>query len=72
VLPAEEILTSATRFAADIVGMGGKLGIVADGALADLIVVDGDPLADLTVLTGQGEAIAAIMQAGRLVKNRLS
>jgi imidazolonepropionase-like amidohydrolase len=72
VLPANEILASATRVAAEVLGMAGRLGVVAPGALADLIVVDGDPLSDLTVLTGQGERLAAIVQNGRLVKNRMS
>jgi imidazolonepropionase-like amidohydrolase len=44
---------------------------VAPGAYADLIVVDGNPLADLSVLGGQGERIPAIMKGGTFVKNAL-
>jgi len=71
VLPAREIIASATSIAAEVLGMGGRLGTIAPGAYADLIVVDGNPLKDLGVLGGQGERIPAIMQGGRFVKNRL-
>jgi imidazolonepropionase-like amidohydrolase len=72
VLPAQEIIASATSVAAEVVGMAGKLGTIAPDAYADLIVVDGDPLADLGVLGGQGERILAIMKAGQFVKNLLN
>jgi len=70
-LPAREIISSATRVGAEVLGMAGRLGTIAPGAYADLIVIDGNPLEDLSVLGGQGERIAAIMQGGRFVKNRL-
>jgi imidazolonepropionase-like amidohydrolase len=72
VLPAQEVIASATGVAAEVLGMEGRLGTIAPGAYADLIVVDGNPLEDLGVLGGQGERIPAIMQGGRFVKNRLS
>jgi imidazolonepropionase-like amidohydrolase len=71
VLPAHEIIASATSIAAQVLGMEGRLGVIAPGAYADLIVVEGNPLADLAVLGRQGERMAAIMQGGRFVKNRL-
>ena len=71
VLPAAEILRSATSHAAKLLRQEGRIGCVAPGALADLIVVDGDPLADLALLTEQGAHIPAIMQGGRFVKNAL-
>jgi imidazolonepropionase-like amidohydrolase len=71
VLSPHEVICSATSVAAEVIRMEGKLGIVAPGAIADLLVVDGDPLRDLSVLEGQGKHLAAIMQAGRFVKNRL-
>jgi imidazolonepropionase-like amidohydrolase len=70
-LPAMDVIRSATINAAKVMGMEGKLGIVAAGALADLIVVNGDPLADLAVLTRQGAQIPGIMKAGRFMKDRL-
>ena len=72
VLSPHEVICSATSVAAEVIRMEGKLGIVAPGAIADLLVVDGDPLRDLSVLEGQGKHLAAILQAGRFVKNRLA
>ncbi|MBS7789772.1 amidohydrolase family protein [Roseococcus sp. SDR] len=72
VLPAAEILRSATSHAAKLLCQEGRLGVVAPGALADLIVVEGDPLADLALLTEQGAHLPAIMQGGRFVKNTLA
>lgn len=71
VLPAAEILRSATSHAAKLLRQEGRLGVIAPGALADLIVVEGDPLADLALLTEQGAHLTAIMQGGRFVKNQL-
>ncbi len=68
VLPAIEVLRSATTYAAELLRLEGKLGIVEPGAHADLLVVDGDPLADWSLLEGQGARIPVIMQAGRMVK----
>jgi imidazolonepropionase-like amidohydrolase len=71
VLPAIEVIRSATVHAAKVVRQEGRLGVVAPGAHADLVVVDGDPLANLSLLTGQGRHIPAIMKAGRFHKNQL-
>ena len=71
VLPAIEVIRSATRHAAELLGMDGRIGTLAPGAHADLVVVDGDPLADLSLLTGQGAHMPAIMKGGRFVKNEL-
>ena len=71
VLPAIEVIRSATINAAKVLRQEGKLGVVAAGAHADLIVVDGDPLRDLSLLTGQGRHILAIMKAGQFVKDEL-
>ncbi|MHA7681854.1 metal-dependent hydrolase family protein [Cupriavidus sp. PET2-C1] len=61
-----EAIRSATSIAAAILQREGELGTVRAGALADLIAVDGNPLADISVLCGQGEHLALVMQAGRL------
>jgi imidazolonepropionase-like amidohydrolase len=55
VLPPAEVLRSATLVNAEILGRTGELGVVAPGALADLLVVDGDPLANLSLLEEQGK-----------------
>ena len=67
-----EVLRSATVVSAEVVRMAGKIGVIAPGAYADLLVVDGDPLEDLTVLSGQGEHLAAIMKEGTFYKNALN
>lgn len=66
-----DVLRSATSINAEILNRTGELGCVAPGALADLVVVDGNPLEDIALLDGQGENLALIMQDGRLYKNRL-
>ena len=68
VLPSAEILRQATSLNAELLGRSGELGTVAAGALADLIVVDGDPIADIGVLSGRGERISLVMKGGRVFK----
>src|SRR5215471_15395482 len=72
VLSPIEIIRQATLVGAEIVRMPGKLGVVKEGAFADLLVVDGDPIKKLELLTGQGENLSIIMKAGRFHKNRLT
>jgi imidazolonepropionase-like amidohydrolase len=71
VLAPAEILRSATVVNAEILGRPGELGVIAPGALADLLVVDGNPLEDVSLLEGQGEHLRAILKAGRFYKNQL-
>jgi imidazolonepropionase-like amidohydrolase len=49
--------------------MGGEIGVVAEGARADLLVIDGDPTENLQLLQGQGKFIKAIMKDGKFFKN---
>lgn len=71
VLPAIEIIRSATTIAAKVLRHEGKLGCLAPGAFADLIIVDGNPLQNIDLLTGQGEHLALIMKGGAVHKSRL-
>ena len=66
VLGNAAVITSATTTAAEVLGMVGKLGRLQPGAIADLLVVDGNPLVDLACLAGQGEHIALVMKAGHV------
>lgn len=66
-----EVFRSATTIAAEVVRRPGRLGTIAPEAWADLVVVDDDPLADLTLLQHQGRHMAAIMKGGAFHKNRL-
>ncbi|MYZ46434.1 metal-dependent hydrolase family protein [Propylenella binzhouense] len=68
VLPAIEVIRSATVVAAELLEMEGEIGILEPGARADLIVVDGDPVGDLRLLTEQGRHMPFIMQDGEFVK----
>lgn len=71
VLTPPEIIRSATVVGAELCRMSGQAGVVAPGAFADLLVIDGDPLADIGLLQGDGRHMSAIMANGRFVKNRL-
>lgn len=64
VLSPSEVIASATLTGAEVLGMEGRLGRLVPGALADLLLVDGDPLRSLDCLLGQGEGIALVMKAG--------
>ncbi len=69
VLKPFDILHSATAVNAEILQMKDRLGVVKPGALADLLVVDGDPLADIGLLAAeQGRNLTHIMADGRFVK----
>lgn len=65
-----EALRSATTVAAEIVNMAGQLGVVAAGAIADMAVLDGNPLDDIGVVSGEGEQVAFVLQRGKVVKAR--
>ena len=71
VMPAIEVIRSATTIAAEVIRRPGKLGCVAGGAWADLILVDGNPLDDITLLEGQGRHLPVIMKGGQFHKRTL-
>jgi imidazolonepropionase-like amidohydrolase len=62
-----ETLGAATRHGGEIMGHAGELGVVRPGALADLLLVDGDPIADIAILQDV-DAIRMIMKDGALHK----
>ncbi|MBM3522129.1 MAG: amidohydrolase family protein [Alphaproteobacteria bacterium] len=72
VLSNVEVLQQATSTAAEVLRMEGRLGTIHAGAIADILVVDGDPLADIEVLRHQGRHLDAVMKAGVFFKNRLA
>jgi imidazolonepropionase-like amidohydrolase len=65
-----DIICSATIVNAALLNRAGELGVVAPDARADLIAVDGDPLADISLLDGQGEHITHIMKDGVFYKHQ--
>jgi imidazolonepropionase-like amidohydrolase len=66
--PMEALLT-ATRHAAALLGLEDRLGTLEPGKLADLIVVDGDPLRNIDVLT-RPQAIRLVLLGGVPVVDR--
>ena len=72
VMPALDVLRSATSRNARLLNRQGELGMVASSTLADLIVVDGNPLLDISCLDCQGEALALIFKGGSIFKNGLA
>ena len=66
-----EIINSATRINAEILRQEGQLGEISEGAIADILLVDGNPLEDLRLLQNQGEHIHLIMKQGEIFKNTL-
>jgi imidazolonepropionase-like amidohydrolase len=61
-----EAIAAATSQAAWALRMDGEVGVLREGLLADVIVVDGDPLADIGVLAREG-AIVEVFTGGRRV-----
>ncbi len=73
-----EALRMATRDNAELLALSGprspypgKLGVVEVGALADLLLVDGDPTVDLALVANPEKNFRLIMKGGRLFKNSL-
>jgi imidazolonepropionase-like amidohydrolase len=50
----------------------GQLGVVEEGALADLLVVDGDPLSNLQLVEDPDKNFLVIMKDGKIYKNTLA
>jgi imidazolonepropionase-like amidohydrolase len=67
-----EVITCATKTGAEIMGCGDQFGTLEPGKLADVLVVDGDPLRDISVLTERGKFLAVlqggVIKAGSLAK----
>jgi imidazolonepropionase-like amidohydrolase len=63
-----EIIRSATGVNAALLNREGELGVIAPGARADLIALDGDPLLDIALLDGDGGHLAMIMKDGAFYK----
>ena len=67
---AQEVLTWATRNGASLMGRGDELGTIAPGKLADLIVIEGDPLSDITCLKDPAR-VSAVLKSGEWLKDTL-
>ena len=76
-MPPLEVLRMATGAAGELLAMSGerssydgRLGVIAEGAMADLLVVEGDPQAGLDWLDRPDESLAMIMKGGAVVKEQ--
>lgn len=65
-MPPLEAIRAATLVAAEVIGRGDRLGRIAPGYLADLVAVEGDPLADVRTL----ERAAVVVKGGAVVARR--
>ncbi|MCO5093170.1 amidohydrolase family protein [Bosea sp. (in: a-proteobacteria)] len=72
VLPVREVIQSATRVSARLCGLADKAGVIAEGAYADFVVVNGNPLDDIGLLAKPEDGLAAIARGGRFFKNTLA
>jgi len=72
VQPAVDIVRAATTVAARLLRLEGAVGVVAEGAFADLLVVDGDPLQDVRRLSDPERHLRLVMQSGRAVRDDLA
>jgi imidazolonepropionase-like amidohydrolase len=73
-----EVLKMATATNAELLALSGKrnpypgkLGVVEEGALADLLLVDGDPITNIKLIEDPGKNLLVIMKDGRIYKNAL-
>lgn len=71
-----EVLRQATSVNAELMALSGKrnpypgkLGVIEEGAYADLLLINGDPLRDISILTKPEENLALIMKDGKIYKN---
>jgi imidazolonepropionase-like amidohydrolase len=65
-----EALEAGTRIASEVLGLENQIGTIEVGKLADLVVVQGNPMDDVGVLLPE-EAVHLVMQGGKLVKEKL-
>jgi imidazolonepropionase-like amidohydrolase len=74
-----EVLTTATSINAELLAMSGprnpypgQLGVIEADAYADLLLVDGDPIANIQLMADPEKNLKLIMKDGRIYKNTLA
>jgi imidazolonepropionase-like amidohydrolase len=67
-----QMIHSATVVGAEVVRMPGRIGRIVPGAFADLLAIDGNPLEDIRLLTGEGRHMPLIVKEGTVHKNTLA
>jgi imidazolonepropionase-like amidohydrolase len=71
VLKPVDVIRSATSVAAELFGLEGEIGVVAPGARADLLVLDGNPLDDLGVLRDPDRHLKLVVKDGVVHRDAL-
>ena len=71
VMSPMEVIISATRTNAELLGIEDRLGTLEAGKIADMIVLDKNPLNDLTVFEDGLERVVLVMKEGRIMKNTI-
>lgn len=66
VVPAADLIRAATTVAARLMRLENEIGRVAPGYAADMIAFDGDPLADIRMLSGLESRLRMVMRAGKV------
>ena len=66
-----DLLRSATSINAEIMQKQGELGCIAEGAYADMIAIEGNPLKDIHLMTRPDENFSMIMKGGEFVRRNL-
>jgi imidazolonepropionase-like amidohydrolase len=61
-----QAIQSATVHAAQLLGRGDRVGAIRTGLYADLVAIDGDPLADITAM----QRVAFVMKGGKVEKTK--
>jgi len=73
-----EVLAQATSESAKVIRMAGRLnrhgnfGEIREGWVADILLINGEPLDDISVLRDPATNLALIMKGGKIVKNRIT
>lgn len=58
-------------FSARLLQLEGKIGLIAEGAYGDIIILDANPLEDITVLDNPDKHLLAVIKAGHVFRSRL-
>ena len=66
-MPPMDAIKSATSRAAEMLDMQGQIGVIAPGASADIVAVNGDPLADIKIL----QNVQFVMKDGKVFRNEI-
>jgi imidazolonepropionase-like amidohydrolase len=72
VQPPIDVIRAATIGCAELFNMVGEIGVLKPGARADLLVIDGNPVANLDLLQQGGRFMDIIMKDGTLIKHNLA